>query len=216
MMNAVIFDMDGVMIDSEPLHVEAEEQMLKRLNIDAGEGYLEKFVGVTAPVMWKQILAEHGVEHDVQDLLNAQLSIKLKLLKKSDYTAIDGIPELLKELYRKRIPVAIASSSASIFIKEVVRKLRVFRYIRDWVSGENLERSKPEPDIFLKAAEILGVESAGCIVIEDSKNGVIAAKRAGMKCVGFRNPNSGNQDVSAADLVVDSIRELTLEALRKL
>jgi HAD superfamily hydrolase (TIGR01509 family) len=215
-MEAVIFDMDGVLIDSEPLHRETDLAMLKRLGIDVSADYLDKYIGVTNPVMWKEILQEFGINKDVDEVLNALLSLKLKLLKKGDYAPIDGVPELLKELYRKKIPVYIASSSSSIFIKEVLKKIGIEKYIWNWVSGENVPKSKPEPDVFLRAAELLGVEPAECVVIEDSKNGVIAAKRAGMKCVGFKNPASGNQDLAKANLVVEKISELTVSELMKL
>ncbi len=215
-MNAVIFDMDGVIIDSESLHLQADQAMLQKLGIELPESALEKYIGSTDSAMWKDIIKTHTIETDLQEILNAQLSIKLKLLKKSDLQAIDGIVELLKELRRHDIPAVIASSSAGILIKETVKKLGLERFIADWVSGESLPKSKPEPDIFLRAAELLGEDPSGCVVIEDSRNGVLAAKRALMKCVGFQNPTSGNQDLSSADLVVQSIRELTVSTLMKL
>ena len=110
-MNAVIFDMDGVLLDSEPLHAQADREMLGRLGIEVEPGYLVRFVGVTAPVMWAEILDEKRVSADLSELLNASLSIKLKLLKKGEYAPIEGVVPLLAELYRKHVPVVIASSS---------------------------------------------------------------------------------------------------------
>lgn len=215
-MKAAIFDMDGVIIDSEPLHYLSDTTLLKRLGVEVPENYLDKYVGVTNPVMWKEIIKDFAIPKDLQEILNTQKSLKLKLLKNGDYKAIEGIPELLKDLYKHRIPIAIASSSSSMFIKEVIKILKIGKYIDIYVSGENVERSKPEPDIFLKAAEVLQLKSDGCVVIEDSKNGVIAAKNAGMKCIGFQNPNSGTQDLSQADIVVSGIREITIERMTRL
>ncbi len=215
-MKAVIFDMDGVLVDSEPLHYESDITLLERLGISAPEGYLDRFVGMTNPVMWAEIAREFAIEKDVEEILNAQLSLKLKLLKKANLKPIDGIPELLAEIRKARIPVAVASSSSAIFIKEVLARIGVARYIDAYVSGENVPKSKPEPDVYLKAAETIGVEPAFCVAIEDSKNGAIAAKRAGMKCVGYRNPHPGNQDLSVCDLVVDDFRALRLKDLRAL
>jgi beta-phosphoglucomutase family hydrolase len=215
-MKAVIFDMDGVIIDSEPLHYLSDKTLLARLGVEVPDNYLDKYVGVTNPVMWKEIIKDFAIPKDLQEILNTQKSMKLKLLKNGDYKAIEGIPELLKDLYKHRIPIAIASSSSSIFIKEVIKTLKIGRYIDIYVSGENVEKSKPEPDIFLKAAELLELKPASCVVIEDSKNGVIAAKKAGMKCIGFQNNNSGNQDLTKADLVVSSIGEITIEGMTKL
>lgn len=215
-MKAVIFDLDGVIIDSEPLHFLSDKTLLEKLEIKVPENYLDTFIGVTNPVMWKEIINEFNIQKDLQEILNLQLSLKLKLLKKSTLAAIEGIPQLLNELYIQDIPVGIASSSSSIFIKEVINKLHVRKYISLWVSAENVEKSKPEPDVFIKAAELLGISPEQCIVIEDSKNGVIAAKKAGMKCIGFKNPNSGNQDLSKADSIVASIHEITLKGMEKL
>jgi HAD superfamily hydrolase (TIGR01509 family) len=212
-MEAVIFDMDGVLIDSEPLHHESDLTMLSRFGIEVPEQYFDRFVGMTNPAMWREILDEFGIERELQEVLNAQLSLKLKLLKKSTLGPIDGVHELLKELYLQDIPVAVASSSSGIFIKEALARIKVQRYVSLWVSGESVEKGKPEPDVFLKAAELLGVSPDQCVVVEDSRNGILAAKRAGMKCVGFKNPNSGNQDVSQADAVVDSMKDVTVETL---
>lgn len=215
-MNAVIFDMDGVLIDSEPLHFQADEAMLKKLNIEAPAGYLEKFVGVTDSVMWKEILETYNIDADVKDVLNAQLSIKLKLLKKGVFEPIDGVIDLLNELEQMEIKCAVASSSAGIFIKEVIKKLSLESYFQHWVSGESVSKSKPSPEIFLKVAEMIGEDPGDCVVIEDSANGVSAAKHAGMKCIGFKNASSGTQDLSKADLVVRSIRDITPDILMKL
>ena len=215
-MKAVIFDMDGVLVDSEPLHQESDLALLKRLGINAPEGYLDRFVGMTNPVIWTEIAREFDVEKDVEEILNAQLSLKLKLLKKADLRPIDGIPELLAAIRKAKLPIAVASSSSAIFIKEVLSRIGVTRFIDAYVSGESVKRSKPEPDVFLKAAEIIGIEPAFCVAIEDSGNGAIAAKRAGMKCVGYRNPHPGNQDLSVCDFVVDDFRALGLKDLRAL
>jgi len=215
-MDAVLFDMDGVLVDSEPLHFASDRELLSRLGIEVPEGYLDAFVGVTNPEMWKAISDEFGIRKDLDEILNAQLSLKLKLLKKGTYRAIDGIPALLAELRKKRIPVGVASSSSAIFIKEVLKRIDVVKYVDAYVSGESVACGKPEPDVFLKAAELLGADPAKCAVIEDSRNGVIAAKRAGMKCVGFRNPGSGDQDLSKADLVIESISSIDAARLAAL
>lgn len=215
-MKAVIFDMDGVLIDSEPLHLLTDKSLLKRLNVEVEENYFDKYVGVTNPVMWKEIVTSFNIQRSLQEILNIELSLKLKLLKKGNYLPMEGVLELLKDLYDHNIPISIASSSSSIFIKEVFKKLKIEKYVQLYISGENIEKSKPEPDIFLKTAELLQVRPEECIVIEDSKNGVIAAKRAGMKCIGFQNVNSGNQDLSKADFIVSTIKEITIEKMQKI
>jgi len=208
MIEAVIFDMDGVLIDSEPLHFEVDEMVLKHLQIDKGKHYLERFVGYTNPAMWKIIKEENQLEQSIEGLIELQMRIKLDYLEKSNYVAIDGVLELLNKIQAKKIPLAIASSSPRIFIEAVIDKIQIARYFTTWISGEEVPESKPAPDVFLGAAAMLNVQPENCIVIEDSKSGTIAAKSAGMKCIGFQNPNSGNQDLSEADYIFDSFTEL--------
>ncbi len=215
-MKAVIFDMDGVLIDSEPLHVLSDKTLLERIGVVIPENHLAKYVGVTNPVMWKELISEFNIQKDLEEILNLHLSLKLKLLKKSDFHAIDGIPELLQLLYSHEIPVGVASSSPNMFMKEVIKLLRLEKYIKAWVSAENVKDSKPKPDVFLKVAELLHVNPEKCVAIEDSTNGVASAKNAGMKCIGFRNINSGNQDLSKADLILDSIRDIHLQTMKNL
>ncbi len=210
---AVIFDMDGVLIDSEPLHISAAIALLKKFHVDTSEGYHNKYVGCSDPVKWQKIKDEFDIKSSLREILDMSVSTKLELLRQTDCNPIEGIPELLKSLYDRSIPVAVASSSPGRFIEEVIDKIKIEKYIRTWVSGENIEKSKPEPDIFLKTAELLQVNPRGCVVIEDSKNGVIAAKKAGMRCIGFKNMNSGSQDLSKADLVVDKIQDIDLGRL---
>lgn len=215
-MNAVIFDMDGVLIDSEPLQYASDKELLKELHIAVPDNYLDKFVGTTNPFMWSQILKEFELQNNVNEILHKQLELKFKLLEESDYVPIHGIPELLHNLANHNIPMAVASSSSKVFIEAVLKKLTIIDYFKAYISGEEIEKSKPEPDIFLKTADILQVNPKECIVIEDSKNGVIAAKRAGMKCAGYINPNSGNQDLSEANIIIKSFTELTVEKLLSL
>lgn len=213
-MKAVIFDMDGVIIDSEPLHFEVCLAVLKSIGFSQEKDYFNKFVGVTNPAMWKQVKEDLKILTTVEDLIKIQLDLTIKLFNESSMGAIDGIIDLMKELKKADILCAIGSSSPQVFIDAVIKKLGLNEYLKFALSGETLPKSKPDPMIFLKVAKDLEVEPKDCIVIEDSKHGVSAAKSAGMKCVGFINPNSGNQDLGKADLLVDDIKELSISYLR--
>jgi HAD superfamily hydrolase (TIGR01509 family) len=206
MINAVIFDLDGVLIDSEPLHAMADNQLLIDSGIIAPDNYFDRFVGLSNWDMWTEIKREYPIELSIEELMELQMPMKLKLLKEMDFKPVRGVTELLKELRKLEVPMAIASSSPRLFIEKVIQKLGISEYFTIWISGEEVEHGKPEPDIFLKAAGLLNVNPQGCIVIEDSSSGTVAAKRAGMKCIGYRNPNSGNQDLSQADYIIDEIK----------
>jgi HAD superfamily hydrolase (TIGR01509 family) len=207
MVKAVIFDLDGVLIDSEPLHAIADSQLLNAYGINVPDNYFDRFVGITNRDMWEEIKKDYSLKPGIEELMELQIPLKLKLLAEMDFKPIKGIIDLLEDLKKKDILMAIASSSPRQFIEKVIEKIGIKQYFTLWISGEEVERSKPEPDIFLKAAGLLHINPNACIVIEDSSSGTIAAKRAGMKCIGYRNPNSGNQDLSNADLIIDEINK---------
>jgi HAD superfamily hydrolase (TIGR01509 family) len=213
MIKAVIFDMDGVLIDSEPLHCRADNQLLKELGAVAPENYLDRFAGWTDDAMWKAIKTDYPITKSISEIKELQVPIKLKMLQESDLKAISGVVELLEEIKKEQILIALASSSPKIFIEAVVKKIEIGKYFEALLSGEEVERSKPEPDIFLKAALLLNVKPSECLVVEDSKSGTVAAKKAGMKCIGFRNLSSGDQDLSEADVIVNEIRDIDLKKI---
>lgn len=205
---ACIFDMDGVIINSEPLHYEVDQIVLRENGISVDDSYLDKFVGYTNPAMWEAIKVELSLGAPVARLINRQISLKLDLLAKRTYKPIEGIPELMASLKEKGIVIGLASSSPREFITGVMGKLHLMSFIDAWESGEEVAESKPAPDIFLHVSGLLGMKPVDCLVIEDSKSGVVAAKSAGMSCIGFQNPHSGNQDLSDADFIVKNIGEI--------
>lgn len=212
-MKAFLFDMDGVIIDSEPLHFEVEMMTMDYLGLTATKEYLEQFVGMTNPEMWKRVKEEHQVPHTVEEIIDYQIAKKLNHLDKADLEPIDGILELIQDLQMNGIAIGLASSSPRSFIERVLTKFQINQHFNSIVSGEEVANGKPAPDVYLEAARVLGVSPEDCYVLEDSRNGVLAAKKAGMRCIGYRNPNSGNQDLSAADVVVDSIRDIRVGEL---
>jgi beta-phosphoglucomutase family hydrolase len=213
-LKAVIFDMDGVIIDSEPAHHEVCKKMFRELDINmTDEEYLTRYIGTSNTDMWGMIKEKYLIQESIQELVIRQTEGCLKQLKESNEVPIHGVRELLEELRDKRIKIGLASSSAMETINVILDKFNISSYFSAVVSGENLEKSKPDPTIFLVAAKLLSVNPNECLVIEDSSHGVTAAKKAGMKCIGFRNPNSGSQDISHADLIVDSIQSIDINKL---
>jgi len=207
-MKAVIFDMDGVIIDSEPIHFEVDMQNMKDLGCNISVEELEKYVGTTNEYMFTDIKKNYNIRKSVEEIINYRVEMAKNMIIQSDLEPIEGIRALLSDLKHKNIPTAIASSSSRDLIDVVISKFKLQDYFKYILSGEEVEKGKPAPDVYVETAKKLGIPPKDCIVIEDSKNGVLAAKAAGMKCIGFQNINSGNQDLSKADIVVKSIKQI--------
>lgn len=212
-MKAVIFDMDGVIIDSEPIHFEVDMQTMKDLGCNISAEELEKYVGTTNEYIFTHIKKNYKIRESVEEIINYRSEMAKNKVIQANLEPIEGIRELLNDLKNNNIPVAIASSSPRDFIDVVVSKFNLQDYFEYIVSGEEVENGKPAPDVYIETAKRLGISPWNCTVIEDSKNGVLAAKAAEMKCIAFQNINSGNQDLSKADIIVNSITEIKFSHL---
>jgi len=206
--DCVIFDMDGVLIDSQPLHFDIDKEVLKRAGVSPAQADVERHAGMANKDRWPMYKREFGLNLSADELINLHVSILMKLFHETDLKLINGIPELLNLLKDSGIKTALASSSSLALIDLVLEKLQIRKYFDIIFTGENVKNSKPDPDVFLKTAEMLHSPPEHCVVIEDSANGVQAAKRAGMVCVAYKNPHSGNQDLSRADLIITSFHEI--------
>jgi HAD superfamily hydrolase (TIGR01509 family) len=210
MTKAIIFDMDGVLIDSEPIRLEHVLGILKNLGVTMSNEEYIKFIGTTSHYLWGTIKDRYSLSNEVEELISIDRNEYFKYISSSATvkTPINGIPELVKSLYENNYKMAVASSSPISVIEIIAESTNLKGYFNELVTGDYVKRSKPEPDIFLYAAEKLGVLPEECVVIEDSCNGVRAAKKAGMKCIAYRNFNSGNQDLSKADIIINSFYDL--------
>jgi HAD superfamily hydrolase (TIGR01509 family) len=213
----IIFDMDGVLVDSEPLHIEFESMLFESLGINVSRKQHETFVGTNAGTMWTILKENHNISLTVPELiLKGQSKFLLFLKNKKSITLIPGVFELLNRLTRAGFILILASSSPHKLINYILEKTNISKYFKIKVSGEDVVNGKPNPDIFLKAAELTDIKPENCLVIEDSNNGVKAAIQANMICVGYYNPGSGNQDLSEADLIIDSFQKLTIDSIENL
>ncbi len=211
--STVIFDMDGVIIDSEPIHLEIVQEMTGDLGLTIADAELQSYVGSSTLEMWADIVQRYHVNRLPEKLTDTtKMRIKKHYRSIKVLPAVPGVRELIKELHQSGKKLALASSSSMEQIEIVLQKLNLKSYFPDKVSGADLPKSKPDPMIFRKAADLTDSNPVQCLVIEDSYNGVTAAKAAGMTCIGFKNEHSGNQDLSKADLVIDDFKSFDIEA----
>lgn len=212
MVKAVIFDMDGVIIDSEPLHYDFGMKFLKKLGVNMSDEEYYTFIGTTSSYMWSTVKKRYNLKNTVEELIEMERSGFFDFLSSPDMTIepIKYIPELLKSLHENNYKIGLASSSPIKVIEFIMESFKIRNYFDELVTGDFVKRSKPEPDVFLYTADKLGVLPEECVVIEDSHNGVLAAKRAGMKCIAYRNLHSGNQDISKADKIINAFNELDI------
>ncbi|GAB1452145.1 HAD family hydrolase [Draconibacterium sp.] len=198
---AVIFDMDGVLVDSEPFHIQNEKLMFKKMGLDISDEEHVGYMGTATDVMWTQIINDKNLDLDVAETTALAISesiLFLRSLPKID--PMPGLLDLLDNLKEKQIPIAVASSSDPETIEILLTKSGLKKYFEYAVSSVEAGKSKPEPDVFLYAAKLLAISPEHCLVIEDSKNGVRAAKAAKMLCIAFSGASTGEQDTKEADM----------------
>ncbi len=209
MLKAVIFDMDGVLVDSEPFHARAAVLALNNLGISKVTiDYCYQFIGSTTVHMLETMIKDFNISLSVTELHIIYQEALHNLIKTQGHIPIPYTRELITDLYNHGIKLAIASSSTIREIKAVVKALGIQKYFTKLVSGSSVARPKPAPDIFLKAVNELGMNKDECIIIEDSYNGVCSANTAGIPVIGFINKHSGKQDLSAASVLIEGFEEI--------
>lgn len=208
MLKAIIFDMDGVIIDSEPQHAQAAMQVFKRHGADADYDYCAGFIGSSTRAMTEDAIRKFGIDTPPEELLREMNAEKKKILKEEGYAILPGVRELIRNLYHNGLRLAIASSSSPSEIENTVKTLGIKKYFTKLISSSHVEHPKPAPDSFLLALKELGVNAKETMVVEDSCFGTQAAKAAGITCVGYVNPHSGQQDLSAADVLLESFEAI--------
>ncbi|TRZ42760.1 HAD family hydrolase [Robertkochia solimangrovi] len=205
----IIFDMDGVLVDSEPFHFKVLKAVMNSLSIEFSKSYHDTLVGTANKPMWEKLIRDFDIPHSLEAMQSGHKDMFYRMLEGELLQPTPGIHDLLQRIRESGYGLSVASSSPKKLISLVMDQLGIGDYFDHLVSGEELERSKPFPDIFLKVASLYAEDTDKFLVIEDSRNGVHAAKAAEMHCIGYYNPNSGNQDLSKADLIIDDFDVLT-------
>lgn len=209
MLKAVLFDMDGVIVDTEPLHRKAYHQMFKDVNIEVNEDLYASFTGQSTINICKRLVDVFSLKESPEYLVNLKRKHYKYIFEHDDDLAlIDGVLDRIKDYHANNLKLVVASSASMKGIVQIFNRFELNRYFSGKFSGADLKKSKPHPEIFLKATEFTGFSKSECMVIEDSTNGIKAAHAAGIFCVGFKSPHSMNQDYSKANFVVSDFNEI--------
>ncbi|MBG6062675.1 HAD superfamily hydrolase (TIGR01509 family) [Flavobacterium sp. CG_9.1] len=209
MIKTVIFDMDGVIVDTEPVHRYAYFKQFEELNITVTKEMYTSFTGFSTRNTFQKLKEVFVIEQDVEDLIQRKRSIFNDAFdSKADLELLEGVENLIKDLHQNGIQLILASSASKVTIERVFSRFKLHDYFTHVVSGEDFPKSKPHPAIFLHAASLSIAPKENCIVIEDSTNGIKAAKAAGIFCVGYNSIHSEAQNLSEADVVINHFNEL--------
>lgn len=212
MIKAFIFDMDGVLIDSEPLWEETETLLLKKRGIAYNASYRDKILGLNQTDSANLLIDTFNLSASVNEIIEERESILLSLYE-NELKLIPGVIQLLTALKKIQIKIGLASSSGMNIIEYVLDKFRLNKYFESVVSGECISRGKPHPDIYLRAAKLLNEKPENCIAVEDSINGVLSAKKSGMYCIAIPDKRLEISKYDSADVRLENLSEINLKNL---
>lgn len=211
---AVIFDMDGVVSDTQRFHAEVESMLLQRFDVAITPNEVTaRYAGRATEEWLPELLAEHGkTVESIDDLLFEKWDLMAKVAK-GNIREIEGAGALIRALKQDGYKLAIASSSTKMFIAEILGELQLTDYFDATVSAQEVAHGKPAPDIFLLAATRLGVTPDQSVVIEDGRSGMVAATAAGMASVGLVGDVIGDWP---ATKLITSLKDITPENIAAL
>lgn len=200
--------MDGVLSDSEWIYVEKILEVLQEEGIRIEAEEIGDLFGRSMIRISEELKRRYGLPNTAAYYCDRVLYLRDRLIEEEGIFPMDGAVDLVRELHDAGIPIAVASSAPVETIRENMKRFGIEQYIDHFVSGTDCVRGKPDPEIYLKAASMLNSDPCDCIAVEDSANGVTAAKAAGLYCIGFVPPKAVPQDISIADEIVTSLYDI--------
>ena len=211
---AVIFDMDGVLIDSEPIHIEIENKLYAKLGINVSEEVHRSYLGASNEYMYTDLKSRYQLGQTVTELMAFDEDFRSEYFRNLDHlSANEGVISLLHEIRAAGIKLAVATSSSPDIVNILLKKCKIESFFDAIVTTSEAGKSKPSPDVYLCAARKIAVLPQNCIVFEDSPHGLSAAKSAGMFCIAIQTDNEIIKSLSRADYLIGSFKNFTLNKL---
>ncbi|MHA3787947.1 HAD family hydrolase [Flavobacterium hauense] len=215
MIKAVIFDMDGVVVNTEPIGYRANQELYKSLNITVPDDIYGTFIGNSDKMIVQKLKDLYPIELTHKELLDEKYNYYFNAFDTAeDLAMLPGVKDLIVDLYNNGIKLLLASSASNRKIEKVFTRFGLHQYFDHAISGEDFEESKPNPAIFLEAVAKSGFSKEECIIIEDSTNGIKAAKAAGVFCIGYNSGQTMGQDTSLADMVITDFNQLSYTTIK--
>lgn len=210
MMQGVIFDFDGVLLDTSNQLYQGYKKIFKHFNIDYEKERFNENYGLKTKEHFKKILSENniGTSDEELDKLVVERDIFYKQICNEDLKLLPGAQKLLDELKNKNIKLGLASSTSRGNLNFFLPKLGLHTYFDHVLAGDEVTRGKPHPDIYLTICDRLNIEPSYCVGIEDTDKGINALKNANMKAVAVTLTNRKQYDLSKTDLIIRSLEEL--------
>ena len=215
MLKAVLFDMDGVIVDTEPLHHKAYKMMFDEVGIDVSDTMYRGFTGQSTKEICRFLCKHFQLNQSPETLVQIKRTNFTRLFFEDDtLTLLKGVEDSIKDYHKNGLTLVVASSASMFTINNVMERFQLNPYFKDKLSGADLNASKPHPEIFTKAAAAAGYQASECIVIEDSTNGIIAAKDANIYCIAYKSEHSKDQDYSRANQLVSDYKSIKFDKIK--
>ena len=210
----VIFDMDGVLADTGPIHFESWVKMASEINVEFTREFFEETFGQQSVTITRKLL---GNKVDDEELVKRAYLKEhyYREMVKDKLEPLPGVIELIRNLKDKKFKLAVGSSGPPENVELLLNSLQVKKYFEIIITADDVSNSKPAPDVFLIAAKRLQINPKNCIVIEDAPVGIEAAIRAGMKSIAITTTHDKN-DLTSADLIVNDLSFISIEDILKL
>lgn len=208
--NAIVYDVDGTLINSEPLHIEAWKQVLIKHGHTISQlsaEFLSTMAGKKPIVIAQGMVTELSINTSAEQLLKEKTALFFSMAQKS-LEAMPGAIESVDRLSEAGFRLAIGTSLDREFLDIVLRKFNIANKFEVIVTGNEIIKGKPDPETYFKVFEKLNLDPFSCVVLEDARSGVEAAKASGAFCIGIKNVNAEPQNLNSADLVVNSLGEV--------